>query len=73
MLSKAGLVPGGSSYSDLSSWLHFSFLRVGDIEQKETQYIQALLHFSLSSVRCQVLLEGPVLLYTISGPMSPLK
>lgn len=35
MLSKAGLVPGGSSYLDLSSWLHVSFLKVGDKEQKK--------------------------------------
>lgn len=35
MLSKAGLVPGGSSYSDLSSWLHFSCLKIGDKEQKK--------------------------------------
>lgn len=51
MLSKAGLVPGGPSYADLCSWLHFSFLKVGDKKIEELDhYIQTVLGLSLSLV-----------------------
>jgi len=71
MLSKAELVPGGSSISELCSWLYFSFLKVADKEET-TLYIQILLHLALSSVTCQALLEGHVPLCSGSGLLSPL-